>query len=147
MREESVPTEPEIPVLQPSKPVSGGRSAVAFACWLLSSIGALMSLMMVVGVSVSSLFTQPLSEVLSGSNFYLGFAVAYAWLALAVMTSAWVKNKQLAWHWPVLGGMAGILCSAMFAAFIPLYLPCAFLGLYLCFLHLAGPNLEAQNAA
>ena len=71
-----------------------------------------MSLMMIVGFSIVSLLTQPLAETLSGSKFYLGFGVAYAWLALGVMTSAWVSNKQLAWHWPVLGGIAGVLCSA-----------------------------------
>jgi cobalamin synthase len=54
------------------------------------------------------------------------------------MTGAWVGDRQAAWHWPLLGGLAGLICVAVFFLAIPLYFPCVFLGLYLCYFHLVG---------
>jgi hypothetical protein len=102
-----------------------------------------MSLMMIVGVSINSLLTKPFSEVIQSSIFYLGLGTAYAWTALAVMTGGWISNKPVAWHWPMAGGMIGLVCSVYFAAFIFFYLPCVFLGMYLCYFHLAGDTPDA----
>lgn len=139
-------TSPTSPLRHPSKPVNGSRVAVALACWLLSSIGVLMSLMMI-GTCISSLLTKPPAEVLQSGIFYLGIGTAYAWVALAVMTGGWVGNNAVAWHWPLAGGMVGLICLVAFAAFIPLYLPCALLGMYLCYFHLAGYADDAENPA
>lgn len=137
----------EIATPSPSvpRPVNGSRVAIALACWLLSSVGVLVSLMAILSVFIAALLTKPLEEVLQSGSFYFGLGVAYAWTALAVMTAAWISNKQLAWHWPLLGGMAGMICSAVFMFFIPLILPCFFLGLYLVYFHLAGyvPSVES----
>jgi Na+/melibiose symporter-like transporter len=130
-----------------SKPANGSRFAIALTCWLLSSIGVLMSLMVMVGVSIVALLTKPLAETLQSSSFYLGFGAAYAWAALAVMTGGWVSNEPVAWHWPVVGGVLGLICSAFFFAFIPLYLPCLLLGLYLSYFHLAGYSPDAENSS
>ena len=103
--------------------------------------------MMIVGACVASLLTKPALEVLVSWEFYLGLGTAYAWLALGVMTGAWVSNKRLAWHWPVFGGVVGMACAAAFAVMIPLYLPCAILGFYLCYFHLASRVHATENAA
>ena len=78
---------------QSAQRANGSRVAIALACWLLSIIGILMSLMMIVGVSIASLLTKPISEVIQSRSFYLGVGTAYAWTALAVMTSSWVSNR------------------------------------------------------
>jgi len=123
-----------------TEPVIGSRFAIALACWLLSSVGALMSLFMFTGISIWSLITQPISEVLQDWKFYVGAGIAYAWLALWVMTKGWIYDRQVAWYWPVLGGAIGILCCAFFFIMIYLYLPCALLGLYLTYFHLRSPS-------
>ncbi|WP_291518939.1 hypothetical protein [Acidovorax sp.] len=128
------------------KPSNGSRAAIALACWLLSSIGALTSLMMIVGVSVVAVLTEPISDVIQSSSFYLGIGTAYSWTALAVMTEGWVSNKFVSWHWPLFGGIVGIVCAVYFAAFILICLPCVFLGMYLCYFHLAGHTPDEQNA-
>src|SRR5262245_10926284 len=92
----------------PSETANGSRFAIALACWLFSSIGVLMSLMLIVSSSVGSLIRDPLSQVLQSGSFYLGLAAACAWTALAVMTGAWVSNRQVSWLWPLLGGLTGI---------------------------------------
>ena len=132
---------------QSAQRANGSRVAIALACWLLSIIGILMSLMMIVGVSIASLLTKPISEVIQSRSFYLGVGTAYAWTALAVMTSSWVSNRPVAGHWPLIGGMMGVICSGFFVAFIPLYLSCALLGMYLCYFHLAGYRPDEHNAA
>ena len=139
--------DPTSQLSQPTRFANGKRVAFALVCWLLSSIGILMSLMMVVGTAIASLLTKPLAENLQTGMFYLGFGTAYAWLALGVMTGGWVGNKQVAWHWPVVGGSIGLVCSVSFVAAIPLYLPCVLLSLYLCYFHLAGPTAGSKNAA
>lgn len=106
-----------------------------------------MSLMMFVGASIVSLLTQPFLESFRDSKLYIRFGVAYAWIALGVMTGAWLADKPVHWHWPVVGGLIGILCCAVFAVFVPLYLPCVLLGLYLCYFHLAGKTAGKNNAA
>lgn len=130
---------------QSAKPANGSRAAIALACWLFSSIGVLLSLMTIVGASVVALLSAPFPEVVQSGNFYLGLGIAYAWTALAVMTRGWVSNKPVAWHWPLAGGMVGLICCIYFAAFIPLYLPCAILGIYLCYFHLIGDTSDANK--
>jgi len=130
-----------------SRNANGSRFAIALACWLFSSIGVLMSLMLIASSSMVSLIRDPLPQVLQSGTFYLGLAMACAWTALAVMTGAWVSNRQVSWLWPLLGGLTGILCTVAFAVFIPFYLPCLFLGFYLCYFHLAGSAATEQNAA
>ena len=138
--------DPTSQLSQPTQLANGKRVAFALVCWLLSSIGILMSLMMIVGASIVSLLTMPLAENLQSGMFYLGFGTAYAWLALGVMTGGWVSNRQVAWHWPVAGGSIGLVCSISFTAAIPLYLACVLLGFYLCYFHLAGQNAGSKKA-
>lgn len=104
-----------------------------------------MSLMVFAGASFASLWTQSLTDTLRSSTFYLGWGMAYAWLALARMTMGWIGERRVAWHWPVIGGMAGVVCATFFATAIVLYLPCALLGVYLCYFHLAGRRPPASE--
>ncbi|NWF48370.1 hypothetical protein F3K02_24400, partial [Hydrogenophaga sp. D2P1] len=71
-------------------PVSGRRVAIAVVCWLLSSVGLLMSLMVFTATAVTALVNEPFFQVVNDPKFCLGLAVAYAWSSLAVMTIAWV---------------------------------------------------------
>ena len=105
-----------------------------------------MSLMLIASSSVVSLIRDPLPQVLQSGTFYLGLAMAFSWTALAVMTGAWVTNQQVSRLWPLLGALTGVVCTAAFAVFIPLYLPCLVLGFYLCYFHLAGSAASEQNA-
>jgi hypothetical protein len=147
LSDDHLPTHESEPQALRTRHANGSHFSIALACWLFSSIGVLMSLMLIASSSVVSLIRDPLSYVLQSGTFYLGLSMAFAWTALAVMTVAWVSNQQISRLWPLLGGLTGILCSAVFAAFIPLYLPCLFLGLYLCYFHLAGSTASEQNAA
>lgn len=144
LSDDNLPTGESIPPTVRTKHANGSRFAISLACWSLSSIGVLMSLMLIASTSVVSLIRDPLVHVLQSGTFYLGFAMAFAWMALAVMTGAWVGNRRVSPVWPLLGGLAGIFCTAAFAVFIPLYLPCLILGLYLCYFHLAA---SGRNAA
>lgn len=116
---------------------NGRRVAISLVCWLLSSVGVLMSLMMIVGSSIVAFVTDPTTAVRS-RLFYLGVATAFAWVALLVMNVAWLKEKPVSWLWPVAGGVAGLTCTAVFYPMIFLFLPCVVLGVYLCFAHFAG---------
>jgi uncharacterized BrkB/YihY/UPF0761 family membrane protein len=116
---------------------NGSRFALAMACWLLSSLGVLLSLMVAVSGLVR-LFQQPLAVSLHDRQVWMSFAIGYAWSALFVMSSSWVDNRRVAWHWPVMGGMVSGLCAAIFAPFILLCFPCLYLAGYLCFFHLSG---------
>jgi len=141
-----LPIQEDEPQAMGSGNSNGSRFAISLACWLFSSIGVLMSLMLVAS-SVVSLIRDPIRQVLQSSTFYLGLAIAVAWTALAVMTGAWVSNQSVSRLWPLLGGLTGIICTAVFSLFIPLYLPCSLLGLYLCYFHLTGSAVSGQNAA
>lgn len=122
----------------PKTKAIGSRCAIAIACWVFSSVGALMALMMSISTVVVAPLKKPLEQWSLGFEFYLGLAIAYAWVSLAVMTSVWINDKRVAWHWPVFGGLAGLLGSVVFAVMLPFYLTCACLGMYLFYFHLVG---------
>jgi hypothetical protein len=128
------------------KPANGTRVVIALTCWLFSGIGVLMSLMLM-GNSIAALLTRPLTKVLHEVGFYLGLGIPYAWLSLAVMTGGWVGNTRVNWHWPLMGGMVGLLCMAYAAPFILLYFPCVFLGIYLIYFHLGADIPSKQDSA
>ena len=96
------------------------------------------SLVMSVGLALELVVKLPFLSAIQEPKLYWGIAVLYAWTSLAVMTSGWVTDKPVAWHWPLIGGLTGIMCTVVFAPFLLTVLSCLFLGVYLSFLHLAG---------
>jgi hypothetical protein len=124
---------------------SGSRAAIAVACWLLSSIGVLMSLLMFSSVSISLLFTQTLDMALRQTVFYFGLAVCFSWAALAVMTHGWIHNKKVGLFWVFGGALAGLVCAfgAFPASFI--CLPCMALGGYVFYFHLVFETPASDN--
>lgn len=116
---------------------SGRRVAISLVCWVLSSIGVLMSLMMIVGSSIAAVISDP-AMAFKSAGFYFGIAAAFAWTALAVMNVDWLKGKTTPWFWPIAGGLAGGACTAVFLPFVLLFLPCIVLSIYLCCVHLTG---------
>lgn len=117
---------------------NGQRFTVALVCWLLSSLGVLFSLMLVIGGMLWPLLPHPPDTMRQNIPFFLSALVLYAWVALAVMTEAWVNRRRVAWHWPVLGGLAGLVCAVFFMMGAWLCLPCIGLGIYLVYAHLTG---------
>ncbi len=98
-----------------------------------------MSLMVFTATAVTALVNEPFFQVVNDPKFCLGLSVAYAWSSLAVMTIAWVGDRRVAWHWPVLGGLAGLVSAIFFAPFVLLYLPGAVLAVYLSVFHISKP--------
>lgn len=114
---------------------NGRRVAISLACWLLSSVGVMLSLTMISGSSIAALVTNP-AEAIKSATFYYGIATAFAWTALAVMNVAWWRGQTTSLFWPVAGGLTGLVCTFKFLPLIFLFLPCALLGGYLCVAHL-----------
>lgn len=120
-----------------SKQTDGRRFAIGLVCWLLSSVGVMMSLMMVVSTSILAVVADPMLALRS-ATFYLGLASAFTWTALGVMTKAWVEDQDVFWFWPIAGALTGVVCAVVFVHFALIFFPCALLGIYLCFFHLSG---------
>lgn len=123
--------------------VSGQRGAIALACWLLSSLGLLTSLM-VAASAIAELLRTPLAHALRSPSVYAGLAVFHAWTALALMTSGWLQDRRVHWHWPVLGTLSGLICLVFFSFASFLVSPCVLLGFYL--LHFHGSAAPADPA-
>jgi hypothetical protein len=65
------------------------------------------------------------------------FAPLYAWLALAVMTQAWIVNRKVHRFWPVSGTLTGLPSAILFSPLaFPFYAPAAALAFYLVYFHL-----------
>lgn len=123
---------------------NGRRVAISLACWLLSSVGVMLSLTMISGTSIAALVTNP-AEAIKSAAFYYGIATAIAWTALAVMNVAWWRGQATSPFWPVAGGLSGLACSVKFMPLIFLFLPCALLGGYLCIVHLTGEAAKKHD--
>ncbi|MCW7540972.1 hypothetical protein OOT46_24425 [Aquabacterium sp. A7-Y] len=126
--------DPLNPRLTKPVPVSGRRFALALACWLPSSLGAMSS---------AWVAAQPLHSLLTGKPVQLsdtfGALVLYAWVALFVMTKGWVEDRRVARHWPAFGLLFCAVCALLMwplAMAVILVLPTLLLGLYLCYFHL-----------
>ncbi|WKB54002.1 hypothetical protein [Eleftheria terrae] len=83
-------------------------------------------------------------------------ALWYALIAFFVMSRAWVGQRRVHWHWPVIGILAcGSVCASRAASlsiFLPLVVPAWLLALYLCVFHLRrgageGTQLGQEPAA
>ncbi len=122
------------------------RGWLALACWLLSGVGLAMSAGVVVAWGVD--LTQGVSwRTLTEPMFYLAPAVAYAWTALAVMTLAWVADRRVAWHWPVLGSLVALTLSVSLLFSFVVCLPGMLLAVRLVIFHLSPPAAPSRPAA
>jgi hypothetical protein len=136
-----LPSDPPLPAAVPAH-VNGTRVAIALACWLPASVGVLSSLMFT-GASLFSLITGPGQAGLGQAASYVGLCVPGAWVALAVMTVAWVKNRKAHWAWPAFGSLNGVAAALLFHPFWFLYFSAAGLAVYLAWFHLRTTPAKA----
>ena len=63
--------------------------------------------------------------------------MAFAWIALFVMSYAWVKDRKTSRIWPIVGTVAGVICVVtLFPLSILFAFPSIFLALNLVRFHL-----------
>lgn len=129
-----LPSDPPLPAALPAH-ANGTRVTIALACWLPASVGVLSSLMFT-AASLFSWVTGPRQADLGQAGNYVGLCVLGAWVALAVMTVAWVKNRRVHWAWPVFGSLNGVAMALLFHPFWFLYFSAAGLAVYLACFHL-----------
>lgn len=122
---------------QPTR-INGKRCSIALVCWFFSSAGVFLSFIAGLAFFWHSLVNEPLLDAFQNRELYVGLSFVFPWTALAVMTIAWVRNKQVSRLWPLVGGLIGILYAVAFKEFLLGYITCIPLGFYLCYFHLAG---------
>lgn len=83
--------------------------------------------------SAFSAFVVELAE-LSLTDIWL--AIPIAWLALGVMTNAWIQNSRTHWLWLILGLVTGLPLTIVFMLFLMFYFTLVGLASYLVYWHL-----------
>lgn len=133
---------------------TAGRIAVVAICYLLSSYGILISLML-----------AGLSGIQSVSGALVGLIILFAWLCHVVMSMNWVLDKPATKWVPVYGTLAGILGLVLWpmvgssignfdmedmfhaaAMGIVFTLPCVLLAIYLVWFHLRAQSCRDSSS-
>ena len=70
------------------------------------------------------------------SDQLLPFMPIAAWLALGVMTIAWIHDRRCHWAWPVVGTACGAISALMFIHVFFFFIGAIPLALYLVYWHL-----------
>lgn len=121
---------------------------IALVFWFYSSLGLLGSLGLALSAVVPPL-EMPLALALKQLSLYTGLSILYVWVALAVMTWGWVRNRPVRWHWPLLGTALGLFYVVYYAFHYPVSLlfvaPCVLLSLRLAHFHATAGTLGAQH--
>lgn len=125
-----------------------GRISVVAICYLLSSCGILLSLMLI-----------GMSGIKSFSGALVGLLILLAWVCHVIMSMHWVVDKPVTKWVPVYGTLAGILGLMLWpvadstiknfditdvfraaAMGIALTLPCFLLAIHLLYFHLRAQS-------
>lgn len=130
------------------------RFLIACVPWLLCVPGLLFSLALCFGAGIESYgrITDPENAIPDGTPLLalvlISVSVPCAWLALLVLTVAWIRQQRLARRWPLAGTGTALLCLLAFGfALGPTGLLTAVLyaspgivfALYLCRFQLVDP--------
>lgn len=96
------------------------RFLIACVPWLLCVPGLLFSLGLCVGAGIESYgrIADPGSAVPDGTPLpalvLISVSVPCAWLALLVLTVAWIRQQRLTRRWPLAGTSTALLCLLAF---------------------------------
>ncbi|HEY8608459.1 MAG TPA: hypothetical protein VIM12_15190 [Noviherbaspirillum sp.] len=117
--------------------INDDRRTVAQACWYFSGVSVLFS----TTVAVVSLF----ADDNEAHHVALYATVLVAWLVLAVMTLAWIRDRRLHWIWPLAGTCAGLPASLVFHELWPGYISTVPLAFYLVYFHLRPVRADSSR--
>lgn len=109
----------------------------AAIAWALSFKGVYFTIL--------GLVSPPLS-----STLFMYLWMASAWIFLAIMTIAWIRNHHCDPLIPIMGTLIGLPCAVLWAFFIasiPYYISTMPLAFYLVYWHLWTANPSKQAAA
>jgi hypothetical protein len=112
------------------------RLAISFCCWIIASPAVWLSFSVAIGPLIGR--GRPIMP------WHVTSAMAFAWLALAVMNLGWLARKKVHRVWPVAGTVCGLPCSLTYGliAWPPIFCSVVPLAVYLVYFHLkkAAPS-------
>ncbi len=108
------------------------RFTTCLICWTLSAWGILGTLSVLHDIALGKNLAN-----LNWSGKLFVLVMLFAWIALFVMSYAWVKDRKTSRIWPISGTVAGLICVvSLFPTSILFTFPGIFLAFNLVRFHL-----------